>query len=78
MSPKHLYIIDGHAVLHRAWHALPPLATKDGRVVNAVYGFLTVLLKLIRVKKPTHLVVTFDMAAPTFRHKEYEDYKATR
>ena len=78
MSPKHLYIIDGHAVLHRAWHALPPLATKDGRVVNAVYGFLTVLLKLIHEKKPTHLVVTFDMAAPTFRHKEYEEYKATR
>ncbi len=78
MPKEILYIIDGNALLHRAWHALPPLATKDGRLVNAVYGFLLVLLKLLRDEKPAYLAVTFDKAGPTFRHETYEAYKATR
>lgn len=73
-----LYILDGHAILHRAWHALPPLQTKDGKLVNAVYGFLLILLKLLREQKPTHLAVTFDRAEPTFRHEAYTEYKAQR
>jgi DNA polymerase-1 len=71
-------IIDGNALLHRAWHALPPLTTKTGELVNAVYGFTMVLLKVIKDLKPTHLAVTFDRRAPTFRHKMYKEYKATR
>lgn len=77
-SKETFYILDGNAILHRAWHALPPLATKDGKLVNAVYGFLLILLKLLRDEKPTFLAVAFDLAGPTFRHEAYEDYKATR
>ncbi|MFH1046960.1 MAG: DNA polymerase I [Patescibacteria group bacterium] len=75
---KRLIIIDGHALMHRAWHALPPLTAKDGRVVSGAYGFTMILLKAIKELNPTHLVVTFDLAGPTFRHEEYSDYKATR
>ncbi len=73
-----LYILDGNALLHRAWHALPPLTSHDGTLVNAAYGFLLVLLKLLRDEKPEHLAITFDKAGPTFRHAAYEAYKATR
>ena len=73
-----LVIIDGNAIVHRAYHALPPLTTKKGQMVNAVYGFTSMLLKVIHDIKPTHLAVTFDLAAPTFRHKKYTAYKATR
>ena len=76
---KKLIIIDGNALVHRSFHALPPtMATKDGRIVNAVYGFALVLLKAIREFKPEYMVVTFDKKAPTFRHEKYEKYKATR
>ena len=72
-------IIDGNALLHRAWHALPPtLQTKSGEIVNAVYGFTMILLKVLKDLKPDYLAVTFDLKAPTFRHKEYKEYKATR
>jgi DNA polymerase-1 len=74
-----LIIIDGNALLHRAFHALPPtLATRSGQMVNAVYGFTSILLKVFKDLKPTHWVLTFDKAAPTFRHKEYKEYKAHR
>ena len=73
-----LVIIDGHALLHRAWHALPPLRTKDGTMVNAVYGFTSILLKIIKEFKPEYIACTFDLKGPTFRHKEFEDYKAQR
>lgn len=71
-------IIDAHAIIHRAFHAIPPLTTKDGTVVNAVYGFLNILFKVLRDLKPTHLAVVFDAKGPTFRHKMYKEYKATR
>lgn len=71
-------IVDGNAILHRAFHALPPLATKEGVVVNAVYGFITTLLKVLRELKPRYLAVTFDVAGPTFRDKIYKEYKAQR
>ena len=71
-------IIDAHAVIHRAFHALPPLSTKAGLIVNAVYGFLTILFKVLRTLKPTHIAVVFDAPGPTFRHKRYKEYKATR
>ncbi|OGY45892.1 MAG: DNA polymerase I [Candidatus Buchananbacteria bacterium RIFCSPHIGHO2_01_FULL_44_11] len=72
-------IIDGNALLHRAWHALPPtLTTKSGELVNAVYGFTMILLKVLKDLQPDYLAVTFDLKAPTFRHQEYAAYKANR
>src|SRR3989338_3447689 len=76
-KPK-LVLIDAHAIIHRAFHALPPLATKDGTVVNAVYGFLNILFKVLRDLKPTYVAVVFDAPGPTFRHRRYKEYKATR
>ncbi len=78
MAKKKFIIIDGNALLHRAFHALPPLTTKDGELVNAVYGFTMVLLKVFKELKPDYMAVAFDRAAPTFRHEEYEEYKANR
>lgn len=75
---KRLIIIDGNAVVHRAFHALPPLTTKKGQLVNAVYGFLLVFLKTLKEFQPEFVVATFDFPAPTFRHKEFEYYKAQR
>jgi DNA polymerase-1 len=72
-------VIDGNALIHRAWHALPPtLTTKSGEIVNAVYGFAMILLKVLKDLKPDYIAVTFDLAGPTFRHKEYKEYKAQR
>jgi DNA polymerase-1 len=75
---KTLVLIDGNAIIHRAYHAVPPLTTKDGTVVNAVYGFVTTLLRVIQELKPTHLGVCFDVAGGTFRDDLYTEYKATR
>ena len=71
-------IIDGHALIHRAFHALPPLTTKKGEIVNAIYGFTSILLKVVKELRPEYLVVTFDAPGGTFRHEEYKEYKATR
>lgn len=76
-NPK-LVIIDAQAVLHRAWHALPQLTDSKGRVTNAVYGFMSLLLKLIKEQEPDYLAIAFDTKAPTFRHKKYKEYKAGR
>lgn len=73
-----LAIIDAHALIHRAYHALPPMSAPDGTPTHAAYGFTTMLLKMIATIKPTHVVAAFDMKGPTFRHEEYEDYKANR
>jgi len=71
-------IIDGNALVHRAFHALPPLTTKDGKLVNAVYGFTTILLKIIKDLKPDYLACAFDREGKTFRHEEFKEYKAQR
>lgn len=79
MPPKQkLLIIDGNALIHRSFHALPPLSTGKGEIVNAVFGFTSSLLKAWKELKPTHIVATFDMSGPTFRHEAYKEYKATR
>lgn len=75
---KRLVVIDGHAILHRAYHALPPLTTSKGEAVNAVYGFTSMLLRVIETLKPTHLAVAFDRPEPTFRNKLYKDYQIQR
>ncbi len=75
---KKLVIIDGNAIIHRAYHALPPLTDNQGRLVNAVYGFSSMLLKVIQDLQPDYLAVCFDVKGETFRHQVYKDYKATR
>jgi len=75
---KTLVLIDSHALIHRAFHALPPLSTQKGERVNAVYGFILVLLKVLKELKPDYVAAAFDLPGPTFRHKEFEEYKATR
>ncbi len=75
---KKLVLIDGNALVHRAFHALPPLSTKKGELVNAVYGFTATLLKVLSQIKPDYIAATFDSPGPTFRHKEFAEYKATR
>jgi len=75
---KNFVIIDGNALIHRAYHALPPFKTKKGKLVNAVYGFISILFKVIQDLKPYYLVVSFDLPGPTFRNLEYQDYKAKR
>lgn len=77
-SPKKFLILDGNALLHRAWHAIPPLMTKDGRVVNAAYGFTNVVEKMLNAYKPDYMAVAWDLPGGTFRHAEYKEYKATR
>jgi DNA polymerase I len=78
MEKKKLIIIDANAVVHRAFHALPPLSTKKGELVNAIYGFLLVFFKAIKEFEPDYIVAAFDYPAPTFRHKKYRLYKAKR
>ncbi len=73
-----LAIIDSHALIHRAYHALPPMTTRHGEPTNAVFGFTTMLLKMWQTLKPTHVVAAFDLPGPTFRHKEFAEYKAHR
>ena len=75
---KRLIIIDSNSIIHRAYHALPPLTTKKGELVNAVYGFLLVFLKAIKDFRPDFVVATFDFPGPTLRHKKYKEYKAKR
>lgn len=76
---QRLMVIDGNALIHRSFHAIPPtLSTKDGTIVNAVYGFSSFLLRAILEFHPEYIVLTLDRKAPTFRHEEYAEYKATR
>ena len=78
MDRKKLMIIDGSSLLHRAFYALPLLTTKEGIYTNGVYGFLTMLYRIKEEYNPDYLCVAFDKKGPTFRHKEYKDYKGTR
>ena len=73
-----LALIDGNALVHRAFHALPPLTTPRGELVNAVYGVATMLLKVLEEMRPEYAAAAFDTAEPTFRHREFEGYKAQR
>ena len=75
---KKLVLFDGHALLHRGFHAIPYLSAKDGTPTNGVFGFTTILFKAIADLKPDYVVVGWDMPGPTFRHKIYDDYKGTR
>ncbi len=78
MSQDILIIIDGNSLVHRAFHAIPPLSTSQGLMTNAVYGFTNMLLKIIAQEQPARIAVAFDKGPVTFRHDQYQDYKATR
>jgi DNA polymerase-1 len=74
-----LAVFDGNSIIHRAFHALPPtMTTRDGKPVNAVFGFTSILLKVLQEIKPTYAIVVWDYPAATFRHAMYGEYKATR
>ncbi|MBR0190037.1 MAG: DNA polymerase I, partial [Clostridia bacterium] len=75
---KKLVLIDGNSLINRAFYAMPLLTTKDGQYTNGVFGFLTMFIKTLSEIKPDYAAVAFDLKAPTFRHKMYEGYKATR
>lgn len=77
-SKGKIVIFDGNALLHRAYHALPPLTTSDGRLINAAYGFTTIFLRVLKEFKPEFVAVAFDRPEPTFRHKVFASYKAQR
>ncbi len=75
---KTLFLLDGHSITHRAFYALPLLTNDEGEYTNAVFGFMRMLFSLIDEWQPDRMIVTFDKKAPTFRHEEYEEYKANR
>lgn len=75
---ERLLLIDGHALIHRAFHALPELSTSSGELVNAVFGFSSMLLKALDTERPSHVIMAMDRPTATFRHREYAEYKATR
>ena len=75
---KKLLILDSNSLMNRAFYALPPLTNSDGINTNAIYGFINMLLKMKDEVNPDSIIATFDLKAPTFRHKEYEAYKAGR
>lgn len=73
-----LLVIDGNSIVNRAFYGIRPLTTKDGQFTNAIYGFLTMLSKIKNEENPDAVAIAFDLKAPTFRHKAYAGYKATR
>lgn len=73
-----LVIIDGNAILHRAFHAMPPLTTRAGEPINAVYGLVSMFLRIVQDLKPGAIAVAFDEKEKTFRHKEFEKYQSQR
>ena len=77
-AKKILLLIDGNSLFHRAYHAIPPLTSRDGQVANAVFGFSNMLIKAVNETKPDYVACAFDTKAPTFRHIEFEKYKAQR
>jgi DNA polymerase-1 len=73
-----LVLIDSMAILHRAYHALPPLTTRVGEPIGAIYGLTSMLLRIIQDLRPTHIAFCFDEEAPTFRKKEFKEYQSQR
>lgn len=73
-----LVLIDGHSILNRAYYGVPPLTNAAGLHINAIYGFLNIIFKILEEELPQYLAVAFDVSAPTFRHEIYKEYKGTR
>lgn len=77
-SKKRLVLLDAHAILHRAYHALPDFASSKGEPTGALYGLSTMLIKIIEDLRPDYLIACYDVKGPTYRHQVYKDYKAQR
>ena len=77
-SNETIVLLDGHSLVHRAYHAVRPLSNSNGEPTHAVYGFTSMLIKAIGELKPDYMAVTFDRSKPTFRHREFVEYKAQR
>jgi DNA polymerase I len=77
-KPKTVVLLDAHAILHRAYHALPDFKSTKGEPTGAIYGFCTFLLKMIKDLKPDYVIACYDLPEPTVRHEVYADYKGTR
>jgi DNA polymerase I len=75
---KKLIILDGHAIIHRAFHAIQPLHTSQGELVNAIFGFTSMMLNVLEIEKPDYIAVALDKKGKTFRHHADENYKGTR
>src|SRR3990167_1127238 len=75
---ERLMLLDGNGLIYRGYFALPPLSTSKGELVNAVFGFCSIVLRGIQDIRPDYVAVAFDLSGPTFRHEQYADYKATR
>ena len=73
-----LLVLDGNSLVNRAFFGIKVLTTKDGRFTNAIYGFMNILLNLLKAHEPDEVAIAWDLKAPTFRHKMYDGYKATR
>ncbi len=77
-KPLRLVLLDAHAIIHRAYHALPDFTAPDGQPTGALYGLASMLLRIATDLKPDYIVACYDLAGPTVRHEAYEDYKSTR
>jgi DNA polymerase-1 len=75
---KRLFLLDGNSLINRAFYALPPLTNQEGQPTNAIYGLTNMLFRLKEDYAPDQILVTFDVSGPTFRHMQYEEYKANR
>ena len=73
-----LLVLDGNSIVNRAFYGIKLLTTKSGEYTNAIYGFLNIMFRFIAEEKPDYVTVAFDLSAPTFRHKMYDEYKAGR
>jgi DNA polymerase-1 len=71
-------LLDSHAIIHRAYHALPEFSNSKGEPTGALYGIATMLMKIVTDLKPDYIVATYDLPEKTFRHEAYDDYKAGR
>ncbi len=78
MNKEKFIVLDSHSLIHRAYHAIPFLETKKGEASNAVYGFFSILIKVIQDFNPDYIAATFDFPAPTFRHEKFKEYKIKR
>ena len=77
-NKERLVLLDAHAIIHRAYHALPDFATSTGEPTGALFGVVTMLIKIIEELKPNYIVACFDLPDKTHRHEAYEEYKGTR
>ena len=77
-NPDRLFLIDGNSFCYRAFYAIRSLTNSKGQPTNAIYGFITMIKKLIEDEKPGYLAIAFDLKGPTFRHKKFEEYKIHR